>query len=343
VRAVVCRSLGPLEGLVVEERPAPVPGPGQVVVAVRAAGVNYVDGLMAQGRYQIKPPTPYVPGGEIAGEVVALGEGVAGLAPGDRVLAITGLGAFAEQVALPAASVHPVPEGLGLGQAASCVQSYATMLFALTRRTTLAAGEHVLVLGAGGGIGLAAVDVARALGAEVVAAASSPDKRAAALAMGAYAAIAYEEEDLKTRARELAGGELDVVVDPVGGHHSEPALRALGPFGRFLVIGFASGPIASVPLNQVLLRNRSVIGVDWGAWAFADMAANRILVGEVLAMLAAGRLHPVVPAELPLEAAPDAMRALIERGVTGKVVLVPSAEAPGDAGQGALSARRSAR
>ncbi len=323
MRVVVCRELGSLDHVVVEEREPPVPGPGQVVVGVRAAGVNYVDGLLCEGRYQIKPPTPFVPGGEMAGEVLTLGEEVAVVAVGDRVLAMTGFGAFAEQVLVPAETLHPIPEGVGFGQAASCIQSYATMLFALTRRTTLGGGDWVLVLGAGGGIGLAAVDVAVALGARVIGAASSGDKLAAASAMGATATIAYEDEDLKARARALSGGGVDVVVDPVGGRHSEPALRAMAPFGRFLVIGFASGPIALVPLNQVLLRNRAVVGVDWGSWAFSDMAGNRALMEEVLAMMAAGSLHPTVPDELALEDAAGAMHALIDRRVTGKIVLVP--------------------
>jgi len=323
MRVVVCRELGSLDHVVVEQREPPRPGPGEVVVAVRAAGVNYVDGLLCEGRYQIKPVAPFLPGGEVAGEVLVLGEGVRGFGVGDRVLAMTGFGAFAEQVLVPAAALFPMPTGLGFGQAASCVQSYATALFALTRRTTVAAGEWLLVLGAGGGIGLAAVDVATALGARVVAAASSGDKLASASAMGAVATIAYEDEDLKQRARDLSGGGVDVVVDPVGGRHSEPALRALAPFGRFLVLGFASGPIAAMPLNQVLLRNRAVIGVDWGAWAFSDLAANRALTEEALAMMAAGRLHPTVPAERALEDAAAAMRALIDRKVTGKIVLVP--------------------
>ena len=323
MRVVVCPRLGSLDDVVVESRDTPAPGPGQVLVAVQAAGVNYVDGLMCQGRYQIKPPTPYVPGGEVAGEVVAVGTGVVDWSVGDRVLAMTGLGGFAEQVALPCDALFAVPDALDASRAASCVQSYATMLFALTRRTAVSAGEWVLVLGAGGGIGLAAVDVARALGARVVAAASSEEKRAAASAMGAEATIAYEDEDLKERARELSGGGVDVVVDPVGGAHSEPALRTLAPFGRYMVLGFAGGPIPSVPLNQVLLRNRAVVGVDWGAWAFSDMAANRALIGEALSMMADGRLHPSAPARRPLEEAAEAMRDLVERRVTGKVVLVP--------------------
>jgi len=323
VRVVVCRELGSLDNVVIEERDAPSPGPGQAVVRVRAAGVNYVDGLLCQGRYQLKPTPPFVPGGEIAGEIVALGEGVHALGVGDRVLAMTGFGAFAEQVLISADTLFRVPPGLGFGQAASCVQSYATAMFALSRRTTVAGGEWVLVLGAGGGIGLATVDVATAMGARVIAAASSCDKLALAEHMGAVATIAYEDEDLKDRARALSGGGVDVVVDPVGGRHSEPALRALAPFGRFLVLGFASGPIATVPLNQVLLRNRAVVGVDWGAWAMSDLAGNRALVEEVLAMMAAGRLHPTVPAQRALDEAADAMRALIDRQVTGKVVLIP--------------------
>jgi NADPH:quinone reductase len=323
VRVVVCNEFGPLENLAVEERDAVVAGPGEAVVAVRAAGVNYVDGLLCQGRYQLKPPLPFVPGGEVAGEVVAVGEGVEGVRPGDRVIAFCGFGGFAEQVALPALTLVPLPEVLDFGRAAALVQSYATALFTLTRRTSVAPGEWVLVLGAGGGVGLATVDVATALGARVIAAASTGEKLDSARAMGAEATIAYEEEDLKVRARELSGGGVDVVVDPVGGRHSEPALRATGPLGRFCVIGFASGPIASIALNLVLLNNRSVIGVDWGGWSFRDPAGNRALVAELLAMVGDGRLHPSAPAVRPLEDAAAVMSGLLDRSVVGKVVLVP--------------------
>jgi NADPH2:quinone reductase len=193
----------------------------------------------------------------------------------------------------------------------------------MTRRSSVGEGEWVLVLGAGGGIGLAAVDVGVALGAKVIAAASSPAKLAAATAMGATATIAYEDEDLKTRAREISGGGVDVVIDSVGGHHSEPALRAMGRFGRFCVIGFASGPIASVPLNQVLLNNRSVIGVDWGAWAMGDIGGNSELLEELVALVENGRLHPTVPVERPLADAVAVMTGLLDRSLAGKVVLVP--------------------
>ncbi len=323
MRTVVCPELGPLETLVVEDRPSPQPGDGQVVVDVRAAGVNFVDGLICQGRYQLKPPTPFVPGSEIAGVVSAVGPGVSGVAVGDRVIAFVGFGGFADQAVLPALSLVAMPDGLDFARGAALIQSYATMLFTLTRRTTLAPGEWVLVLGAGGGIGLAAVDVANALGGRVIAAASTADKLEAALAMGAEATIAYEEEDLKVRARELSGGGVDLVVDPVGGRHSEPALRATGHLGRFCVLGFASGPIPSVPLNQVLLNNRTVVGVDWGGWTFKDPQGNRDLIARLMAMVGAGQLHPVEPATFPLEQAAAVMTGLLDRTIGGKAVLVP--------------------
>jgi NADPH2:quinone reductase len=323
MRAVVCNEFGPLEGLVVEDRQVLEPGPGMVVIDVAAAGVNFVDGLICQGKYQLKPPTPFVPGSEVAGVISRVGPDVSDWSVGDRVLVFCGFGGFAGQVVAPGVSLVAVPDAIDLPQAAALIQSYCTMLFTLTRRTTVTPGEWVLVLGAGGGIGLAAVDVATALGARVIAAASTPDKLGAAVAMGAEATIAYEVEDLKTRARELSGGGVDVVVDPVGGRHSEPALRATRHLGRFCVIGFASGPIPSVPINQVLLNNRTLVGVDWGGWTFKDPFGNRALLGELLDMVAAGRLHPTAPATRPLEEAAAVMEALIERSVTGKVVLVP--------------------
>jgi len=323
MRAVVCTAFGPLDDLVVEERPTPEPGEGMVVVDVAAAGVNFVDGLICQGRYQLKPPIPFVPGSEVAGVVSAVGPGVDRWSTGDRVLAFCGLGGFAGQVVAPALSLVAVPAAIGLTQAAALIQSYSTMLFTLTRRTTVAPGEWVLVLGAGGGIGLAAVDMATALGARVIAAASTPDKLEAAVAMGAEATIAYETEDLKSRARELSGGGVDVVVDPVGGRHAEPALRATRHMGRFCVIGFASGPIPSIPINQVLLNNRTLVGVDWGGWTFKDPLGNLALVDELMGMVADGRLHPTVPSTRPLDEAAAVMEALIDRSVAGKIVLVP--------------------
>ena len=323
MRAVVCSELAPLDRLTVEERPDLVPGPGHVIIEVEAAGVNFVDALFVQGKYQIKPPLPFTPGGEVAGRVAALGEGVTGLALGDRVLGMCGLGGFASQVALPALSCVPVPDGLSSGQAAALIQSYATMLYAFTRRTYVTEGEWVLVLGAGGGIGLAAIDVARALGARVVAAASSEPKLEAAMAAGAEAVVDYESEDLKTRVREVTGGGADLVVDPVGGDKAEAALRSLRTGGRYVVIGFASGEIPRLPANQVLLNNRTVVGIDWGAWTFQHPAENAELLGDLLERVASGQLRPVEPVAYPLERAAEALADLEGRRITGKVVLVP--------------------
>jgi NADPH2:quinone reductase len=324
MRRVVCEAVGDVDQLVVVDGEAPAPRPGQVIVDVAAAGVNFVDGLFVRGLYQIKPPTPFTPGSEIAGTVSSVGEGVEGVAVGDRVMAQTGLGGYAEQVAVPAASAVPLPAALSSGQAATLVQSYATMLFAFTRRTRVEAGETVLVLGAGGGIGLAAIDVARALGLRALAAASSADKLARAADMGAEAGIDTATEDVKTRARELSGrGGVDVVVDPVGGDLAEPALRSLRVGGRYVVIGFAGGDIPRLPANQVLLNNRTVVGVDWGAWTMQRPDEHRRLLDELLAMVAGGRLHPVEPTAYPLADAARALTDLAERRVSGKVVLVP--------------------
>jgi NADPH2:quinone reductase len=323
VRAVVCSEFAPIDQLAIEERPDPSPGPGKVVVAVRAAGVNYVDGLFVQGKYQIKPPLPFTPGGEVAGDVVAVGEGVDTVVVGDRVLAMPWLGGFASHVELAAGGVVPVPGALSYGQAAALVQSYGTMLFALTKRVQVQPGEWVLVLGAGGGIGLAAVDVARHLGARVIAAASTPDKLAAAQAAGAEATIAYEDEDLKARARELSGGGVDVVVDPVGDRFADPALRALGWMGRYLVIGFAGGEIPKLPVNQVLLNNRTLVGIDWGAWTMRDPEGNQALLAELMQLAGSGALHPVEPIAYPLDDVVRALTDLQDRKVAGKLVLVP--------------------
>ncbi|MFZ0668371.1 MAG: NADPH:quinone oxidoreductase family protein [Acidimicrobiales bacterium] len=323
MRSVICTQLGPLEeNVAIHEVEVPVAGPGQIVVSVRAAGVNYVDGLMCQGRYQIKFPTPYVPGGEIAGVVTSVGHDAGGFSPGDRVMALTGFGAFTEEIAIPALSAVRMPRTISFGQGATMIQSYATALYAF-KRAQLTAGECVLVLGAGGGIGLAAIDLAVALGARAIGAASSRDKLAAATQMGAVGAIAYEDEDLKLRARELSNGGVDVVIDPVGGPKSEAALRSLQRFGRLCVIGFTSGSIGTVPLNQVLLSNRSVIGIDWGAWASSDPLGNLRLIEEFVEMVDQGKLHPVVPVERSLDSAVAAMDDLLERRVVGKVVLVP--------------------
>lgn len=320
----MCNELGPPEKLVVEEVPDLEPRDGHVVVAVRAAGVNFVDGLFVSGDYQIKPPIPFTPGSEIAGEVLAVAPDVSSLAVGDRVFAMTGLGGYAGQVAISAMQAIRMPSAMDFGQAATFVQSYCTALFALRDRAGLSAGETVLVLGAGGGIGLAAIDVAHALGAKVIAAASSEEKRAAATAAGAAHVIDYVSESVKDRARELTDGDgVDVVLDPVGGDQAEASLRALRLFGRYIVIGFASGTIPRLPLNQVLLRNRSIIGVDWGAWSMQHAGSNNELITELLSMVVEGTLTPAEPTTYPLEEAGRALDDLLHRRATGKVALIP--------------------
>ena len=336
MRAVVCRELGPPSALQVEDVPAPQVRPGGLVIDVEAAGVNYVDALFIQGRYQIKPPLPFTPGSEIAGTVTAVGEGVTDWRVGDRVLAMCGLGGFAEQVSISAASASPVPDNLDAARAATFTQSYCTALFALRDRAAVTADDTVLVLGAGGGVGLAVVDVARALGAHTIAAASSAAKRDAARALGADAVIDTTTEDLKDRARVLArelaetaapgsGATVtgvDVVVDPIGGELADAALRSLGEGGRYVVIGFAAGAIPALPANQILLRNRSVLGVDWGAWAMAHGDEQQALLASLLDLVAAGALHPVAPSTYPLDRVGEALDDLLERRVVGKVALV---------------------
>ncbi|MCU1370893.1 MAG: NADPH:quinone reductase [Ilumatobacteraceae bacterium] len=323
MQRIVCTGWGPPEDLVVVDEPDPVPGEGQVAVKVAAAGVNFVDALFVAGTYQIKVPPPFTPGSELAGIVTAVGPGVELLQVGDRVLSSLGLGAFTSHAVLPALGVTRTPDSLALTTAAALVQSYCTAWFALQRRTTVRPDETVLVLGAGGGVGLAAIDVARSMGARVIAAASTAEKLEAARAMGATDTIAYETEDLKVRARELSEGGVDVVVDPVGGPHTDPALRALGVFGRLVVIGFAAGSIATLPANQVLLKNRTVVGVDWGAWAMQHPAGQAVVLDEVLDAVRLGELHPTPPAERPLIEAGAVLRDLLDRRLTGKTVLVP--------------------
>jgi NADPH2:quinone reductase len=324
VRAVVCNELGPPSLLRVEERPDPEPRPGQVVVDVEAAGVNYVDALFVAGQYQIKPPVPFVPGTESAGTVAAVGDGVGDVAVGQRVLVSAGLGGFASKVAAAASSVTLLPDVLDSARAATFNQSYSTCLYALRDRAGAQAGESVLVLGAGGGIGLAAIGVARALGCRVLGAASSEEKRRAALDAGAEAVVDPGTESVKDAARSWAAGTgVDVVIDPVGGTLAEPSLRALGDRGRYCVIGFAAGPIPTIPLNQVLLRNRTVLGIDWGIWAMQHADAQRELLGDLLEMVAGGRIEPVRPNEYPLEDVARALEDLLGRRVVGKVALIP--------------------
>jgi NADPH2:quinone reductase len=324
MRAALCRELGPPSTLRIEELPDLVAAPGQVIVAVQAAGVNYVDALFIEGRYQIKPALPFVPGSEIAGTVQAVGPDLDSERIGTSVLASVGLGGFASQVALRADAAVERPAELDAPRGATFTQSYATALFSLRERGRLQSGETLLVLGGGGGVGLAAIDVGRSLGASVIATGSSEAKRTAAATAGAAHVLDPGAESLKERVRELTDGRgADMVLDPVGGALAEPALRSLGYDGRYLVIGFASGEIPSLPLNQVLLRNRNVVGVDWGAWALSHGPEQRVLLDELLGWVEAGRLHPVAPTTFALEDVAEALMALTQRRVVGKVAVLP--------------------
>lgn len=323
MRSIVCVAHGTDGNFVVEEAPTPAPGPGQVLVAIEAAGASFVDALQAAGKYQFAAQPPYVPGGESAGSIEAIGEGVQGWSVGDRVLVQSGKGAFATHLLAVPQQLIRLPEGVSSDVGASFLQVYGTAWFAFKKRTVVRPGEVVLITGAGGGVGLAAIDVARSMGARVIGVASSEEKRALALAAGAESVIDPLTEDLKTRARELTDGAgVDVVYDVAGGPVSEPALRALRFDGRFLVVGFPGG-IASVPLNLVLLNNRTVVGIEWGGWVPRNLEENKAMIGEIVAAIASGELHPVTPTRRPLDDARAVLSELLDRKAAGKIVLVP--------------------
>jgi NADPH2:quinone reductase len=327
VRRVILHEFGPYSNLVFEDRPDPVPDTGQAVVAIEAAGIGFVDTLCVHGTYQLLPSLPWVPGCELAGRVVEVGDGMTRFAVGDRVLATSFAGSFQTHTVLREDELVPIPGDLTPGQAAGLVASYGTMLYAYTRRTAVAPGEWVVVLGAGGGIGLAAIDVAKALGAKVIACASTPEKLALADTAGADVAIDYSDPalDLKATIRDLTGGGADLIVDPVGGPRSALMLRAMNFEGRYLVIGFASGDIPQIPLNQVLLNDRTVIGIDWGYWAGLRPEANAALLDDLFGMVRDGRLRPAEPTAYRLDDAARALDDLEHRRIAGKVVLAPQA------------------
>lgn len=324
MRAVVCRTFAPIDQLVVEERPSPELFPSCVRIAVTACGVNFVDGLFVQGKYQIKPPTPFVPGMEIVGRVTEVAPDVTDVAIGTRVFANVGLGGYADEAVVATQRIVVLPDTLSDGQAATFMQSYLTAWFALVERAHVESGKWLLVTGAGSGVGLAAVDVGHALGLNVIAVASSDDKRALATDRGAVATIDSRSsaDQIKEKAKELSGGGVDYVYDPVGGEFGEVSLRALRDDGQYLVIGFVAG-IPHLPANQVLLRNRRVTGVDWGGWAGKNPAANDAMLREVLRYVADGRLRPVEPITYPLDDAARALQDLEDRKIAGKVALVP--------------------
>jgi NADPH2:quinone reductase len=323
MRAVVCKAYGSPEALVVEDVESPTPGRGQVVVTVKACGVNFPDTLIIRGRYQFKPPLPFSPGSEVAGIVKTVGEGVETVKPGDRVIAFGAFGGFVEEMLADAGAVIPMPAAMDFETAASVVMTYGTDMHALKDRAHLQPGETLLVLGAAGGIGLAAVEIGNAMGAKVIAAASSDEKLEICRQHGADAVINYRTDDLKDRINTLTGRHgVDVIVDPVGGAYSEPALRGMAWNGRFLVIGFTAGDIPRIPLNLPLLKGCSIVGVFWGSFAARQPRQNQENLRELLGWFEAGKLKSRISARFPLERAADALNAISERKVMGKAVLV---------------------
>lgn len=321
MRAIVCRRYGPLEDLEVADLAEPQAGPGEVVVDVRAAAVNFPDVLHIANKYQVPIPLPFVPGGELAGVVLAVGAGVTGMQPGDKVFGSTGTGAFAEQVALPANRLEVMPDGLDFPEAAAFSVTYQTAYHALRSVSGIGSGDWVVVLGAASGVGLAAIDVARALGAQVIAAASGPAKLGLAGERGATHGVDYTSEDLKERIREITNGGAHAVIDPVGGAFAEQALRALRRGGTFVTIGFASGVIPKIPLNLVLLKGVTVRGMDLRTFGEHHPEQDSRDRAELLDLLAAGRLRPYIGARYPLAATAAALRHVADRHALGKVVI----------------------
>jgi NADPH2:quinone reductase len=325
MRAVLCRRYGPPESLTVEEVEDPTANEGQVVVDVKACAVNFPDVLIIQNLYQFKPPLPFSPGAEIAGVVRSVGAGVERARVGDRVFASTGWGGLAEHIAVDARSLIPIPDGIEFAPASSFLYAYGTAHHALKDRARLQPGETLVVLGAAGGVGLAAVELGTLMGATVIAAASNDEKLSLCRQYGAAQTINYATEDLKTRIRELTGGVgADVVYDPVGGPYSEPALRATAWEGRFLVIGFAAGEIPAIPLNLTLLKGCDIVGVFWGAFVGREPERHRRNVDELIAWWRAGKLRPHVSSTYPLDRAAEAIRELADRRAKGKVVVTIS-------------------
>jgi NADPH:quinone reductase len=328
MKALVCRAYGPIDSLAIEEVPDPKPASGEVLVAVRACGINFPDLLIVQGKYQFKPTPPFSPGSEVAGVVEAVGAGVADVKVGDRVVAMGPSGGIAEKFVTDASRAIPIPSGVEFATAVCLPTAYGTTLHALRDRAQLRSGETLLVLGAAGGVGLSAVQIGKRMGARVIAAASSVEKLAICKQAGADEVIDYGSEDLKERVKALTGGSgADVVYDPVGGPYSEPALRATGWQGRFLVIGFAAGDIPRIPLNLTLLKGCSIVGVFWGMAMMRDRARLSGQLAELLAWTADGSLTPHVHARYPLEKALDALKDVEARRVRGKAVVVVGANA----------------
>ncbi len=323
MKAVLCKEYGLPENLVVEEVESLKPGRGQAVVAVKACGVNFPDTLIIQGKYQFKPSPPFSPGSEVSGTVKKVGEGVEHLKVGDRVIAFTSWGGFAEEVVAEAAKLITIPNEISFATAASFTLVYGTSYHALKDRAQLKPGETLLVLGAAGGVGLATVELGKLMGAHVIAAASSDEKLEVCRQYGADEVINYATEDLKEQVKQLTAGRgVDVVFDPVGGNYSEAALRGMAWGGRYLVVGFAAGDIPRIPLNLPLLKGCAIVGVFWGAFTEHNPKGNQQNFQDLITWLVGGELKPYISATYPLEHAADALNDMLQRKVTGKVVLL---------------------
>ncbi len=335
MRALLCTEFGPVGNLRVADVPLAPPGEREVAIRVAAAGINYPDALLVEGRYQFKPKLPFVPGMELAGTVTAVGPAVKRFRPGDTVMATSQLGAFAEEVTVSEQRVVPRPAALTPEVAAASLITYATTLYALQDRAQLQPGEWVLVLGAAGGVGTSAIEVAKLLGARVIAAASTEEKLAVCRRLGADETINYATESLRDRLKVIAPAGIDVVYDPVGGAFSEQALRSTGWNGRFLVIGFASGEIPKIPINLALLNSRSLLGAYWGDWAGRNPDRSQANLARIAEWIAAGKVNPVISRRVRLDQVPQALDDLLQRRAHGKLVVLPWAvELPGAAGGG---------
>jgi NADPH2:quinone reductase len=322
MKAVLVRRYGPPESLSVEDIPSLVPKPGEVSIAVHASAVNFPDTLMIEDKYQIRPELPFSPGGEVAGTVKSVGEGVRGFAVGDAVIAACRYGGFAEEVITTPDRLVAIPSGVSMESGAALMLTYGTTHYALKDRAAIQPGETLLVLGAAGGTGVSAIELGKLGGARVIACASSEEKLALCRACGADATIDYTREDLRARVKELTGGRgVDVVYDPVGGAYAEPALRSMAWRGRYLVIGFAAGEIPKLALNLPLLKGCSIVGVFYGAFAKAEPERYAELRTELVNWLAEGRIRPAITARYPLELAREALRLVADRKAIGKVML----------------------
>jgi NADPH2:quinone reductase len=323
MKALICSHFGLPETLEVGELPDPQLSSGQVLIEVEACGVNFPDVLLIQNKYQFKPELPFSPGGEVAGKIIGIGENVENFKIGDSVLALSGWGGFAEKVAVDADRVFGMPLGLSAEVAATTLYTYGTSYHALKDRANLQPGETLLVLGAAGGVGLAAVELGKLMGANVIAAASSEEKLALCKEKGATTAINYETEDLKTRIKELTGGKgVDVIYDPVGGKYTETALRGIAWKGRYLIVGFANGEIPQIPMNLPLLKGCSIMGVFWGQFSKLEPKTSFQNIRQLVQWIREGKIKQHISKRYTLEESPEALTALLERKMLGKGVVI---------------------